>query len=166
MSDNKMQEPKRPPVPDSWQFCGICGSECIVFDKWLDIHICLQCGAREGTKGWQAPNPGRRKLVRILLLDDEAAIHEIVRSMLTKAGLEADITSAFDGDEALRLYKAQGPFDLVLTDIAHPGLEGHQLTQAIWKINPKQSCAFVTGFPVLSKPFTVQQLTDFVKRWR
>ena len=33
--------------------CGICGSP-VVFDNWMDIHVCRQCGAIETEKGWQA----------------------------------------------------------------------------------------------------------------
>jgi hypothetical protein len=40
-----------PPKPPGT--CPICGSSAVFFDSWLDINLCLECGARETTVGWQ-----------------------------------------------------------------------------------------------------------------
>ena len=48
---------------------------------------------------------------------------------LTNGGYEVE--SASDGDEAFRLYRKRGPYDLVLTDRHHPGMDGLDLAAAI-----------------------------------
>jgi CheY-like chemotaxis protein len=52
-----------------------------------------------------------------------------------------------DGDEALRLYKKRGPYDAVLTNIGHPGLDGIDLAKSIRTRNPNQRIGFVTAAP-------------------
>ncbi len=52
---------------------------------------------------------------------------------------------AIDGDEALDLYRQQGPFDFVLTDVIHPGLNGLELAKAIRAQNHGQAIVVMTG---------------------
>jgi hypothetical protein len=52
-------EPKPPPsapvgTSKKWDTCGICGSSAIVFDGVRDFNICLDCGAHQTTRGWDA----------------------------------------------------------------------------------------------------------------
>jgi len=47
-----IEKPEPPPEP--WWSCGICGSESVIFDRVLDMNICLDCGAHETFTGWQA----------------------------------------------------------------------------------------------------------------
>lgn len=59
---------------------------------------------------------------RVLLVDDEPVIRELVRTMLTSGSVEVEV--AADGAECLRLVRAR-PFDLVLLDVVlAPGLDG------------------------------------------
>ena len=97
--------------------------------------------------------------MRILLVDDQA--HEIVSAFLELDGHE--ITTEANGDSAFQRYLADGPFDLVLTDIEHPGMNGVDLMHAIHEKNPKQNVQIITAWPVLRKPFTKEQLLAFVK---
>ncbi len=34
--------------------CGVCASRSVHSDHWLDIHVCVHCGAHETAEGWQA----------------------------------------------------------------------------------------------------------------
>ena len=65
---------------------------------------------------------------RILVVDDDAAIRTLVRTVLEGAGY--DVTTARDGREAISLI-AQSDFDVVLLDVIMPHLDGvsvvHQL---------------------------------------
>jgi CheY-like chemotaxis protein len=99
--------------------------------------------------------------MRILLVEDEAAVQTFVVNVLEKAGHE--VVTETNGNKAFRRYCKEGPFDLVLTDILHKGMNGVELMQTIHKKNRKQHVRLVTGWPILQKPFTQKQLLDFIK---
>lgn len=62
---------------------------------------------------------------RILLVDDEAELVEMVRAILRAAGFE-NVSIARSGEEALRAVEAHA-FDLVVLDVMMPGIDGFQL---------------------------------------
>jgi two-component system KDP operon response regulator KdpE len=65
---------------------------------------------------------------RILVADDEAAIRKVVRDALEKAGHAVE--TAIDGDEAAILFEG-GDFDLVVTDLNMPRLDGLELVRRV-----------------------------------
>ena len=65
---------------------------------------------------------------RVLVIDDEPDILELVRYNLTKYGY--DVTSALSGEEALRKLRACPP-DLVVLDLMLPGVDGLELCKAL-----------------------------------
>jgi two-component system, chemotaxis family, chemotaxis protein CheY len=67
-------------------------------------------------------------MMRILAADDSASMRDMVRMSLGSAGF--DVTSAADGDEALRLA-AQTAFDLVLLDVNMPVRDGFAVIRAL-----------------------------------
>jgi CheY-like chemotaxis protein len=68
---------------------------------------------------------------------------EILNTQLAKDGF--DLEFAFRGDEALTHYCQRGPYDLVLTDLYHPGIDGVELARAIRRENPAQALAVFTA---------------------
>ncbi len=58
---------------------------------------------------------------RVMLVDDEPVIRELVRTMLTSGSVEVEV--AGDGVECLKLAKTRA-FDLILLDIVLPGMDG------------------------------------------
>ena len=117
-------------------------------------------------------------MARILLVDDE----EAVRGFL-KRGLEMDghaITTAIDGGDALdRLGEVDGAFDLVLTDIRMPIMDGIALALAAKRDYPALTILLMTGYAdqrerakglqaivadVLTKPFSLADLRSTVTR--
>jgi len=58
---------------------------------------------------------------RVLLVDDEPVIRELVRTMLSSGSVEVEVVP--EGTECLRLSRASS-FDLILLDIVLPGLDG------------------------------------------
>ncbi len=66
---------------------------------------------------------------RILLIEDDEAISEMVRTYLVKEGYEVE--RAFDGEVAVRTFLTSTPFDLVLLDLMLPKRSGTDILQTI-----------------------------------
>lgn len=111
---------------------------------------------------------------KILLVEDDVAISEMVKSQLTKEGFKAE--TAFDGEEALEIF-AREPFDLILLDLMLPKLDGMEFLKIIRKksmipiliMSAKDGDldkALGLGFGAddyISKPFSMIELTARVK---
>lgn len=115
-------------------------------------------------------------MARILLVEDD----ETLRRFLTQALRRAGHTVCDFGDGAIAYARAAaGHFDLLLTDIVMPGMDGIELAKKIEVIDPNLKIMFITGFAavalnpaagtpkqakVLSKPFHLRDLVAEVER--
>ena len=107
----------------------------------------------------------------ILLVDDDELVRASGTSSLRRAGY--DVVQAADGEEALAMLDAAGPFDLLVTDYAMPGLSGLELIDAVRLRRPQMPILMVTGYadtgqdaadvPRLQKPFLPAELVDRVQ---
>ena len=79
---------------------------------------------------------------RILAVDDQRYFRELVEGLLAEEGFEAQTASS--GEEALRLLD-QSRFDVVLTDLVMPGMDGSELLHRIKQRDPDQEVVVVTG---------------------
>jgi two-component system KDP operon response regulator KdpE len=70
---------------------------------------------------------------RVLVADDEPAIRKVVRDALEREGHE--VATAIDGREALERFE-QGAFDLVITDLAMPHVDGLELVKELRRRSP------------------------------
>ncbi|MDI6871078.1 MAG: response regulator transcription factor [Bacillota bacterium] len=70
---------------------------------------------------------------KVLIVDDEPAIRELVQFNLERAGLA--VVSAADGEEALALFRTEQP-DLVLLDLMLPRLDGFTVCRRIREESP------------------------------
>ena len=112
----------------------------------------------------------------ILVVEDEEAVRELIADVLSGHGYEVEM--ATDGDDALRRCE-QGRYDLILSDLRMPKMDGAALYQALQdKYGPAMPrMIFVTGqahaldyagflgttgAPVVAKPFTVEALRKAV----
>lgn len=77
---------------------------------------------------------GKMEQTKILVVDDDKHINELLRLYLEKEGFA--VISAYDGAEALRAFDGQKP-DLVLLDIMLPGMDGWQVCREIRKQSSK-----------------------------
>ncbi|GAB4262491.1 response regulator [Deferrisoma sp.] len=66
---------------------------------------------------------------RILAADDSASMRQVVSFTLKQAGYE--VVTANDGNDGARKLDTDGPFDLVLTDLNMPGMDGIGLIKAV-----------------------------------
>lgn len=80
---------------------------------------------------------------KILLVDDEWTLVELLSRYLAEKGYE--VTSASNGGDAWDFFQRQ-PFDLVLSDLRMPGLDGLQLLNAIKQADPRIPVVLISGF--------------------
>ena len=108
---------------------------------------------------------------RILVIDDESCILDLIREALTKYGYTVETAS--DGRQGLQRLK-DAAFDLVLTDMCMPDLDGACIVRHVRRSSrPLTPVIGISGTPwllegadcdaVLSKPFPLQALVDTVK---
>jgi PAS domain S-box-containing protein len=104
------------------------------------------------TKEVTAPPASLRGSETILVAEDEPALQESIRIVLTKAGYT--VLAARNGAEALSLLgSVNGAADLLITDIVMPGgMEGQQLADAVCAIRPGIRLVFMTGYEKLIEP--------------
>jgi len=82
---------------------------------------------------------------RVLLADDDHAFRMMLGRVMGMIGF--DVTYAEDGKRALALFdQADGGFDLLITDICMPEMNGKDLIQAIRQRNPHIPIIAITGF--------------------
>lgn len=115
-------------------------------------------------------------MARILIADDEDAMRSLVARAIAMDG--HDITTAEDGAEALEiLTRDEGNFDLLLTDIKMPVMDGIALALAAARDFPNLKILLMTGFAdqrerasgldaivhdVITKPFAVADIRTAV----
>ncbi len=111
---------------------------------------------------------------RILLVEDEDMVRAVAERALTRAGYE--VTCAADGDEGLSQIATGGVFDLVVSDVVMPGMDGPAMAREIRKVNSIQPILFMSGyaeeqlrrdidianFGFIAKPFSVDQISKKV----
>jgi two-component system, cell cycle response regulator CpdR len=116
-------------------------------------------------------------MARILLADDDAATRDLVQRALATDG--HSVVSTQDGAEALdKLREAPDSFDLVITDVQMPGLDGIALAEAGTAENAKLRVVLMSGYSgeldradrlksrisqILVKPFTLEQVRSAVR---
>lgn len=114
-------------------------------------------------------------MIRILLAEDEEAMRTYLTRALENAGYE--VIAVDRGTAALPLLE-MGEFDLLLSDIVMPEMDGIELAQRCAEISPQTKVMFITGFAavtlkanraapqarVLSKPFHLRDLVLEVQR--
>jgi signal transduction histidine kinase/CheY-like chemotaxis protein len=80
---------------------------------------------------------------RILVVDDEEHIRELLRDILKKEG--CDVVLAEGGREALSLFQSE-PFDAIFTDVGMPEMSGWELARAVREQNKELPLAVITGW--------------------
>ena len=108
----------------------------------------------------------------ILVIDDEEVILEIIDATLRHFGYEVKV--AHDGEKGLELLSKGHSFDLVITDIDMPGIDGNEVAKYIRRSNkPDMPIIAITGASknierelfnhLLRKPFDLSAFVDAVK---
>jgi CheY-like chemotaxis protein len=79
---------------------------------------------------------------QILVIDDDPLINDLIRRLLERSGYR--VASAFNGREALNIY-SNGVFDLVITDIIMPEMEGLETIKELRHTDPSVKIIAVSG---------------------
>ncbi len=96
-------------------------------------------------------------MYRLLVVDDEAIIADgLYEVMLGVPDLELDVYKAYSGHEAIKLFE-KTRFDIVLTDIRMPEMDGLQLLEKIRAKWPRCRVIFLTGYHEFSYVYTAIQ---------
>ena len=131
--------------------------------RWQGFRI--RKGASEQTAIWG----GREPMSRILVIDDERSIRTIISMLLREMGYCVEV--AENGKEGIEAFHRYGDFDLVITDIRMPNMDGNEVARQIRKsVKPKTVLVAVTAFPeeaqmnmfdfALIKPFKLEELRN------
>jgi len=112
----------------------------------------------------------------ILVVDDEQPVRTALFESLTRLGHAVDL--AENGAEALQKFKSQ-PFDLVITDVRPPRLDGMEVLRQVKKSAPQTPVVIITGhgtvddaveamregaFDYIVKPFPLELIEETVRR--
>jgi len=144
--------------------------------KGAEFRLLLPCKLGIALKESIAIEPVKHSSGRILVVDDEAGVADMVTDILSNAGYETE--KRYDSREALSLLRSDS-FDAVLSDMRMPGLDGPALYAELKKMNPvlASKMAFITGDtlskdvaeflsetaqPYLEKPVTPNELLILV----
>jgi CheY-like chemotaxis protein len=136
------------------------------------LHLPIGYEQEEAEKAIKPVQEGR--LGRILVIDDEEAVRDILFQMLHTKGHE--VVLAANGEEGIERFKKEG-FDLVFTDLGMPKISGWEVGKTIKGIDPKVPIAMITGWGmevnrekmsesgidlIVSKPFDFDQVIQLV----
>jgi two-component system cell cycle sensor histidine kinase/response regulator CckA len=111
---------------------------------------------------------------KILIVDDELAIRHLLRAALSPPGFS--VFEAESGKAALAVAAKQAPFDVVVSDVLMPGMDGVELAKKLAGAGHAQRFLFISGYcdgqslaertrdlPVsafLAKPFSIPDLVQ------
>jgi CheY-like chemotaxis protein len=126
----------------------------------------------------RAPAPSASaSTITILIAEDDAGTRSTVARILKRAGYQ--VVVAEDGAEAWRLVEAGTAFNLLLSDVMMPGLNGPALAARVRERHPKMPVLFMTGYAeadvgdlgavagskdLITKPFSSNELTARLER--
>jgi len=114
-----------------------------------------------------------KRTIRILVVDDDPILLELLTDTLTAIGYEA--TPATDGIIALDILTTQ-KFDLMITDIKMPRMDGLQLLKKVKRHYPEMPVLFITGVAsqevigtaevdgFLAKPFRIAHIEELIQQ--
>jgi two-component system, cell cycle sensor histidine kinase and response regulator CckA len=127
--------------------------------------------------GLQASAVGDGGDERVLVVEDEDAMREVTRRILTRHGYQ--VTVAASGPEAISAVQSgPEPVDILVTDVVMPGMQGREVAERITEMQPGIRVLFMSGYTqgllsaqgvlaeginLIEKPFTEASLVNKVR---
>lgn len=111
----------------------------------------------------------------VMVVDDEPQIRDVAARTFQLRGFR--VVAADSGADALRVFRENGPFEVVITDLGMPGMNGFELARALKDLNSKTIVILMTGWAAeidvhkmrefgidraISKPFDVDQVVQLI----
>ena len=119
-----------------------------VEEKGTTFTIKLPISEKAVKEEKEEPISDEQKKSRILVVEDEENVSDLLSAILTKGGHEVETAS--DGSKGIKLFQKK-EFDLVFTDLGMPGMSGWQVAEKIKSINKNVPVALITGWNVEQK---------------
>jgi PAS domain S-box-containing protein len=139
------------------------------------FRVCFPAAAIEATRP-PAPQPVREHRRSVLVIDDEEAVRNIVRAVLSRAGYS--VLTAADGLAGLELFRSrESQVSLIILDVSMPRMSGSEVLAEIRKAGSQVKILITSGYPeseamahirqediagFLQKPFTVRQVAALI----
>ena len=112
---------------------------------------------------------------RLLVVEDEPMVRAVAERALVRQGYTVE--TACDGEEALALFAEGKSYDLVVSDVVMPNMDGPAMARELRKQRPDMRILFMSGYAeeqlresinldkvaFLPKPFSVQQIAEAVR---
>ncbi len=139
----------------------------------LALGFATRLESRPGAGATRAAPGGTES---ILLVEDDRAVRTFVARTLAEAGYT--VHEAGSGERALEVAAGDGAFDLLLTDLRMPGIQGRELADRLTAVRPGIRVLLMTGFdedagtdegqaaaghPLIHKPFGAEGLASAVR---
>ena len=141
-----------------------------LFAIYLPVHHGAVAGsgrrseAEEPARAWSSGG-------RVLLVEDEDMVRAVAERALVRAGFT--VTAQPDGEDGLAEIANGGEFDMVVSDVVMPGMDGPAMARAIRKLKPDIPILFMSGYAeetlrneisidnmhFIAKPFSVEQIS-------
>jgi len=144
--------------------------------KGTTFYIRLPLGGEEMQNESSSDSLNAAGKAKILLVDDDPNVNEVLELMLSQIGYE--VTAVSHGQEAINLFE-QSNYDLVITDLGMPDVSGWDVAEAVKQKSPETPVVLITGWGVqvdsaqreklgingvIAKPFSRQTLSDEMVR--
>jgi PAS domain S-box-containing protein len=129
------------------------------------------------TGGTVPDQPERKPVGKVLIIDDEKTVRELISDILESVSL--DVTQAADGMDGIAAYvREQNEIDLVMLDLSMPGMSGDKVFQKLREINPEVKVILSSGYSeddvekkysmvkvdgYIQKPFTTRTLIEKIR---
>jgi len=142
----------------------------------FSVYFPVHHGEGRGTAALAKPDEPRKWAGggKILLVEDEDTVRAVAQRALIRQGYE--VTVASDGEEGLEFVRIGRRFDLVVSDVVMPVMDGPAMAREIRELAPAMPVLFMSGYAeeqlrreiaienmhFIPKPFSVQQITDKV----
>ncbi len=145
------------------------------FTIYLPVHRGAPAAKPARRAEPEEPPPDWSAGGRILLVEDEDTVRMVAERALVRAGFT--VTACADGEEGVAAIEAsEHEFDLVVTDVVMPGMDGPAMVRRIRGDRPRLPVLFMSGYAeeqlrseidvpdmhFLAKPFNVQQISEKV----
>ena len=146
------------------------------FGATFIIYLPVKGAVSEAQEPAKDPLP-KKQAARIRVVDDEQDNLDLLSEILERLGHHAG--KALNGEAGLEKFKAEGPWDMVFTDLGMPGISGWDLVRELKALEPRLPTVLITGWGfqlqedeikakkvdyVLPKPFKIKDITRVIDR--